>query len=158
MLGDCYFLSAISSIAEFEHRIKRLFINDKPNREGVYGVKLFDCGEWKDIIIDDYFPCDPEADNLPAFTLGNSEEIWVMILEKAWAKIHGSYENIEAGGCKEVLNDFTGAPCETIKTGDPKLWPAILTSNNNKWIMTCGGVGEKEAEAAGDDIDEEETA
>jgi hypothetical protein len=34
-----------------------------------------------------------------------------MLLEKAWAKIKGSYGNISAGCPHEVLNTFSVAPC-----------------------------------------------
>lgn len=33
-----------------------------------------------------------------------------MLLEKAWAKLYGSYKNIEAGFPEEPLHDLTGAP------------------------------------------------
>jgi hypothetical protein len=39
-------------------------------------------------------------------------------LEKAWAKIHGSYERIEAGFAENVLRDLTGAPSEVVHTDD----------------------------------------
>lgn len=47
-------------------------------------------GEWKEIIIDDKFPCFNEERG-PCFTKGNGSELWVLILEKAWAKLYGSY-------------------------------------------------------------------
>lgn len=34
-----------------------------------------------------------------------------MLLEKAWAKLSGSYGNIEAGYPHEVLNTFLVSPC-----------------------------------------------
>jgi calpain-15 len=37
-------------------------------------------------------------------------EIWVILMEKAWAKIHGSYEIIIAGDGATTLRDITGAP------------------------------------------------
>lgn len=49
-----------------------------------------------------------------------------MLLEKAWAKIYGSYDNIEAGLCRECLHDLTGAPTMTIWTDEERLWPMIL--------------------------------
>ena len=36
--------------------------------------------------------------------------ISLLILEKAWDKIHGSYERIEAGLDHNVMRDLTGAP------------------------------------------------
>ena len=56
-------------------------------------------GEPTDVVVDDYFPCfeDPEKDCW-AFSRGTSEvEIWVLLIEKAYAKIFGSYERIEGG-------------------------------------------------------------
>lgn len=38
------------------------------------------------------------------------KEIWVILMEKAWAKIHGSYEIIIAGDGAKTLRDITGAP------------------------------------------------
>jgi calpain-15 len=58
---------------------------------------------------DDYFPCDP-ATGQPAFTHCRGPELWVVILEKAWAKVHGSYQNIEGGSAPDVLSALTGAP------------------------------------------------
>jgi len=44
------------------------------------------------------------------FTHGHDQELWVMIIEKAWAKINFSYDNIDGGFTREALHDFTGAP------------------------------------------------
>jgi hypothetical protein len=33
-----------------------------------------------------------------------------MLLEKAWAKINGSYDNIESGSLEESFSALTGAP------------------------------------------------
>ncbi len=39
-----------------------------------------------------------------------------MLLEKAWAKLHGSYEQIESGFAENVFRDLTGAPTLTFET------------------------------------------
>ena len=49
-------------------------------------------------------------DGGPAFSRAKGDELWVLLLEKAWAKTHGSYLRIEAGRLGNVLEDLTGAP------------------------------------------------
>ena len=112
ILGDCYFLSSCASIAENENRIRKIFLTDKINKEGCYAVRICERGNWKDILISDNFPVD--RNNNPVFSRGNGNELWVLLLEKAWSKIHGSYAQIEAGLTREVLHDLTGAPCVTL--------------------------------------------
>jgi hypothetical protein len=43
-------------------------------------------------LVDDYVPIDKRGQ--PLFCQPNKNEIWVPILEKAWAKANGSYANI----------------------------------------------------------------
>ena len=50
-----------------------------------------------------------------------------MLLEKAWAKIHGSYDSIELGFAHETLYDITGAPVEVLLTNEEK-------ENNEYWL------------------------
>ena len=40
----------------------------------------------------------------------------MILLEKAWAKLHGSYLRIEAGFAEHVMHDLTGAPTEVLDT------------------------------------------
>jgi len=44
-----------------------------------------------------------------------------LILEKAWAKVFGSYEKIEAGTSREVLRALTSAPTLTLKTKEENM-------------------------------------
>ena len=76
-----------------------------------FSVKILYRGKWRAIDIDDYFPFE---NNGPAFSQTRSNELWVLILEKAWAKIYGSYKQIEAGYPEEALHDLTGAPVKKI--------------------------------------------
>ena len=40
--------------------------------------------------------------------------MWVLLLEKAYAKAYGSYYTIEGGDPGIALRDLTGAPCESL--------------------------------------------
>lgn len=100
VLGDCYFLCTLASLAEWPQRIKKLFlcasdpsltldqIFQMNKQSGVYFVNIFVKGELHEIIIDDNFVVN---NNQPCFTKSHDNELWVMILEKAWSKVHGSY-------------------------------------------------------------------
>lgn len=108
-LGDCYFLSAIAAIGEFEKRIKRVFVKRTVSDYGVYCVGFYINGVFEEILIDDKFPCNPYSKK-PEFNSSIENELWVMILEKAWAKVFGGYVNINAGIIREALTALTGAP------------------------------------------------
>ena len=110
-VGDCYFLASVSSIAEDPKRIEDIFCNEmslKP--EGIYRLQVASQGQLKQIVIDDYVPVF-QGSNRPVFCKPKNNEVWVMLLEKAWAKLSGSYGNTSAGYPHEVLNTFLQAPC-----------------------------------------------
>ena len=46
---------------------------------------------------------------MPLFNHSHEGELWVILLEKAWAKVNGGYYNIEGGLMTEALRDLTGA-------------------------------------------------
>lgn len=45
------------------------------------------------VVIDDRIPCRP--DGRPLFARPNGKEAWVLLLEKAFAKLWGSYEALD---------------------------------------------------------------
>lgn len=47
------------------------------------------------VMVDDYVPVDAYNRTLGSTTKTN--ELWAILLEKAWAKLHGSYARTEAG-------------------------------------------------------------
>jgi calpain-15 len=65
-------------------------VTKEVNEAGVYAVNLFISGEKRTIVVDDYFPYDPEKKDW-AFSKSIGKELWVLVLEKAWAKVFGSY-------------------------------------------------------------------
>ena len=59
-------------------------------------------GEWVDVIIDDRLPTYRRA--LPSAT----NEWWVPLVEKAYAKFNGSYDKISFGKTCWALTELTG--------------------------------------------------
>eukprot|EP00435_Cladocopium_sp_Y103_P021928 s2105_g5.t1 len=112
-LGDCWFLAALAAVAEDPDLIRRLFGDTKVNKHGVYEIKCFKNGRPTSIVVDDFLPCSPNS-GLPCYAHidiqgRNQNELWVMLLEKAWAKLHGCYERIESGMPYRALMDLLGA-------------------------------------------------
>lgn len=109
-------MCALACLAEFPiasmpfDLVKRLFVIKDYNPEGLYVVKFCKNGEWCPITIDDFFPCKPFGG--PIYSSGHGPELWVLMLEKAYAKIHGSYDSLRGGHCHEAFSDLTGFPTE----------------------------------------------
>lgn len=92
-VGDCYFLSAIAALAEDPKIIQNIFHDQKYNEEGIYKVTLRVNGLVEEVVVDDNIPVNQYG--APIFCQPNKTgEFWVLILEKALAKINGSYANI----------------------------------------------------------------
>ncbi|KAL4492424.1 hypothetical protein ABPG72_005559 [Tetrahymena utriculariae] len=133
-LGDCYFLSALSTLAEEPDLISRLFEIVEYNPHGYYIVWLNHDGFWKQVVVDDYFPC---INNKPAFSKSHDNEIWVMILEKAYANLFKSYHNIQAGLPELAVSDLTGSPFEWIFTKNvEETWNFIYSKIEDEKVNT----------------------
>ena len=72
-------------------------------------ARILHKGVLTEVVVDDYVPVNEEGEPLFAKPAGG-REIWVMLLEKCWAKLNGSYGDIVGGLPNEVLHAFTGAP------------------------------------------------
>ena len=70
-----------------------------------------------------------------------------MLLEKAWAKIHGSYERIIGGQAHETLRDITGAPAFEYLSSDELTWQRILDADQKGYMMAAGVSAENQEQA-----------
>lgn len=112
-LGDCYFLAALSSLAEFPDRVKALFVTKTVNEAGIYLVNFFLNGQETPIVVDEHLPVG--ANGKPCFATCRDNELWVSLLEKAWAKLHGSYARTEGGLPCFAASHLMGVPSESIQ-------------------------------------------
>jgi hypothetical protein len=117
-LGDCWFLSALAAMTEFPELIRDLFPKESQERNhyGAYNVRFCKNGMWSTVRVDDFFPCYPGAG--PMFSRSHGNELWVLLAEKAFAKIHGNYAALRSGWVYEALMDLTGSPCQTFRLDD----------------------------------------
>lgn len=141
-LGNSYFISAIKALAENTSCIRRLFDIKKTAKEGQYFVNLSLNGENYKIEIDDFIPF-YEKGKKPAFSFSKKNELWVMLVEKAWAKVCGNYESSITGMCCESFRALTGAPVEYVDHSYIQtLWKNVSEGIKNRYTI-CGLV-EKE--------------
>jgi hypothetical protein len=158
-IGNCYFMSSLSAMAENPQLICQLFKEFKVAKNSNYyevGVNIN--GKWKIVIVDDYFPCHAKT-NKPIFAKSRDAEIWVLILEKVWAKVNGGYLNTIGGSASDVIECFTPFPIETINHKKYEnlmkdkfadfLWDKVKYASKQGYIMTCLTYEDLDVEAHG---------
>lgn len=58
--------------------------------------------------------------------------MWVLLVEKAWAKLHKSYAKIESGQPNESLRDLTGAPAYYYRLSETANWWDLFSEGDKK--------------------------
>lgn len=158
-VGDCWFMSALAVVAERPDLILRLFGGETArNAAGCYQVRLFLDGEWQAVTIDDRLPCTdqqrrPDGSGL-AYSRADGQQLWTALLEKAYAKAHGSYRAISGGEIAEALLDLSGCPTESVDFDehgfDPQeLWRRLLSFKAASFPMGCATAGNPELREVG---------
>ena len=117
-VGDCYFLSALAAMCLNPASIYRLFRTKEVSRQGYYEVYLFLQGEWQIIVVDDYLPVRSNGNLYGASP--KKLDLWIVILEKAFAKACGCYMNLTAGIAEDAFEVLLG-----VKTSYFKLEPTV---------------------------------
>lgn len=120
-LGNCWFVAAAASIAEEKNLWSKVipdykeqeFSPEKPeDYQGIFRFRFWRFGEWIEVVVDDFLPV--SNGELCYVKSKTKNEFWSALLEKAYAKLAGSYEALEAGNPAEALVDFTGGVSEYI--------------------------------------------
>lgn len=103
------------------------------------------------VTIDDYIPC--YYGGGPMFCRATGDELWVLLLEKAYAKLHGNYVQLRSGYVSHGMADLTGAPTcefrfpqerhnyEAIESFADDLWEKLSFADARGYIMCAGTPG-----------------
>lgn len=139
LLGNCWMMCALSSLAEYPTLVEKLFVQKEYNPNGIYQVNLWKNGEWSTVTIDDYFPCYPGEG--PIYSHAHGNELWVLLIEKAFAKLHGSYAMLRSGFTYEAFLDLTGAPYRDIRFFDVDVKSQIRDGSLWQYLCHCAKEG-----------------
>ncbi|CAG9329641.1 unnamed protein product [Blepharisma stoltei] len=140
-LGDCWFIGALSVLATKDELLRGSITNLSSakqitgenalgisngvyppifhnfSKKGLYVIKFFKDCRWRWVIIDDRLPVFSEIGEVK-FIFGHckdNNELWVSLIEKAYAKLHGCYEALNGGLIDDGLVDLTGHVAEKLK-------------------------------------------
>ena len=144
-LGDCYFLSAVAALCKYPKLVERLFYIKQKSEEHCYGCYYRINGIWQLVLVDDYIPCYGNYGLNFAFTSTHGNELWVILLEKARAKLNGNYAKAIGGEPHEVFDVITDAYSEKIVVRpdtSEELWNKLLDAEKKNYLMTAGTSGD----------------
>ncbi|KAM9201195.1 LOW QUALITY PROTEIN: calpain-13 [Dugong dugon] len=104
--GDCWLLAALGCLTQNPQCLQKILPRDQRfshQYAGIFHFQFWQCGQ-VDVVVDEvlhqqYLFVHPRRDN---------NEFWPCLLEKAYAKLHGSYFHLHGGYLPDALVDLTG--------------------------------------------------
>lgn len=141
MVGDCWFLASIGALTFQKHILEQVVPLNQSFKEdycGIFHFRFWRFGRWVDVVIDDKLPT---VDGRLIFVHSKTpNEFWPALLEKAYAKVCGSYADMNSGTPAEAMMDFTGGVHITFKLTDapPNLWDLLFRAAKSKSLIGCG--------------------
>ncbi|XP_015478651.1 calpain-13-like isoform X1 [Parus major] len=144
-IGDCWMLAALGSLTLRKQFLENVLPKDQGFQDdyaGIFHFRFWQYGEWVDVVIDDRLP----------FLNGRylsvhprtSNEFWPSLLEKAYAKLRGSYQNLNGGYLSDALVDLTGGVQVqfSLKDPPPDLEEILKAADKSRCLMGCSTSGQ----------------
>jgi calpain-15 len=138
-------LKVLSVIAEYSEVLESILLNKNVNKEGCYMIRLCDNGEWKTLILDDYFPVCSRG--ILLFGRAARNQLWVPLIIKAYAKLRGSYAALCGNFPTSAFSTLTGLPCDSIDLKFDSVirdsheidlvWAKLISAKESNYLMCC---------------------
>ncbi|KAM6139361.1 calpain-14-like [Phoenicopterus ruber ruber] len=141
LVENCWFLAALEALTFHQDILAAVVpLNQSFERKyaGIFHFRFWHFGEWVDVVVDDRLPVN-EAGELVFVSSVYKNVFWGALLEKAYAKLYGSYEDLQIGQVSEALVDFTGGVNIRIKlaAAPPDLWDILTRATYSRSLMGC---------------------
>ncbi|KAG9464692.1 hypothetical protein GDO78_019541 [Eleutherodactylus coqui] len=138
---DCWFLASVASLTLEPNLLARVLPEkqsfEKKDYAGIFNFKFWRYGEWVEVVVDDLLPT--KDGRLEFVQSAKGDEFWSPLLEKAYAKVNGSYEGLTGGSPIEAMEDFTGGISETydLKKAPDDLYQIMQKAVKAESLLGC---------------------
>uniref|UniRef100_A0A3B3VCJ3 Calpain catalytic domain-containing protein n=1 Tax=Poecilia latipinna TaxID=48699 RepID=A0A3B3VCJ3_9TELE len=146
-VGNCWFLASLGALTFHKEIFELIVPLDQTclgkDYCGLFHFRFWRFGKWVDVVIDDKLPT---VNRKPIFARSKDEcEFWPALLEKAYAKVCGSYADMTSGTPAEAMRDFTGGVHMCIQLSDPSpnLWKLLCRAGRSRTFMSCTTTGDR---------------
>ncbi|KAJ8314332.1 hypothetical protein KUTeg_008893 [Tegillarca granosa] len=97
------------------------YLVERPDYDGIFHCRFWNFGQWEDVYIDDFIPTIYKRESIVSARSVEKNEMWVTLLEKAFAKFWGGYTEIENNDLiMDAHRCLTGGMSEMILSKDKK--------------------------------------
>lgn len=145
LLADQWLLGTFSSLGMNPELLRNLIVYDGI-KSGFAVFQFFKNGRWQFVTVDTRIPYNPSTKTPLYGYCANPDEFWVPLIEKAYAKMHGSYQILCDGKIEEALVDMTGGVAEKYDLKNPEtkqavdsgqFWKDLKKLHQQGFIVVC---------------------